>query len=151
MPVDRNRSRLVWSVLTYHPRTYTHSASAVMQQPVCILYHIIRAVSRTPVSWQVAKYDSRPKYQNLYNEFVSFFFFKSARNLFSRRSRRVECRKVIQKFWLRWLAFTLHLKWDSAYFTKHRELYTFIVVYTKTTFDLFEERPYVLKFLSLKN
>lgn len=75
MPVDRNRSRLVWSVLTYHPRTYTHSASAVMQQPVCILYHIIRAVSRTPVSWQVAKYDSRLKYQNLYNEFISFFFF----------------------------------------------------------------------------
>lgn len=35
MPVDRNRSRLVWSVLTYHPRTYTHSASSVMQQPVC--------------------------------------------------------------------------------------------------------------------
>lgn len=78
MPVDRNRSRLVWSVLTYHPRTYTHSASAVMQQPVCILYHIIRAVSRTPVSWQVAKYDSRPKYQNLYNEFVSFFLNRRA-------------------------------------------------------------------------
>lgn len=35
MPVDRNRSRLVWSVLTYHPRTYTHSASPVTQQPVC--------------------------------------------------------------------------------------------------------------------
>lgn len=35
MPVDRNRSRLVWSVFTYHPRTYTHSASTVMQQPVC--------------------------------------------------------------------------------------------------------------------
>lgn len=70
MPVDRNRSRLVWSVLTYHPHTYTHSASAVMQQPVSISYHIIRAVSRTPASWQVAKYDSRPKYQNLYNEFV---------------------------------------------------------------------------------
>lgn len=73
MPVERNRSRLVWSVLSYHPRTYTHSASAVMQQPVCILYRVIRAVSRTSVGWHIAKYDSRPKYQNLCNKFALVF------------------------------------------------------------------------------
>lgn len=81
MPVGRNRLGLVWSVLTYHPRTYTHSASAVMQQLVCVLYHIIRAVSLTPVGWQMAKYDSRPKYQNLYNEFL-FINFHSVFSLY---------------------------------------------------------------------
>lgn len=63
------------SVLTYHPRTYTHSASAVMQQPVCILYRIIHAVGRTPAGWQVAKYDSRLKYIEIYiTNLLSFLF-----------------------------------------------------------------------------